>query len=224
MQTLDVASTDTILFYEVNEDSENARGRQRLRDRLREATVREILAAAEEILVESGLEHATMAKIAERAGVAVGTLYNRFADRDELIEVLLAERRADLLRKLDESMATFEKEGFREQLIGFFTTLFTHMDAHRPFLKLVFSKELGGKEGRERMSQAMFDRVESILKRGHREKLLRRDADHCFALTLFWAAKGTTVRDTYGLPPLAPAAAARSLVGLFLDGASREER
>jgi AcrR family transcriptional regulator len=208
----------------VNEDSENTRGRQRLRDRLREATVREILGATEEILVENGVEHATMAKIAERAGVAVGTLYNRFADRDELIEVLLAERRADLLRKLDESMATYEKEGFREQLVGFLTILFTHMDEHRPFLKLVFSKEIGEKEGRERMSHAMFERLESILKRGHREKLLRRDGDHCFALTLFWAAKGSVVRDTYGLPPLAPAQAARSVVSLFLDGAAREER
>jgi AcrR family transcriptional regulator len=224
VQRLDATSTDTILFQEVNEDSENTRGRQRLRDRLREATVREILTATEEILVENGLEHATMAKIAERAGVAVGTLYNRFADRDELIEVLLAERRADLLRKLDESMAAFDKAGFREQLIGFFTTLFTHMHEHQPFLKLVFSKELGEKEGRERMSRALFERLESILKRGHREKLLRRDADHCFALTLVWAAKGTMARDTQGLPALSPAHAARSVVSLFLDGAAREER
>jgi AcrR family transcriptional regulator len=224
MQVLDEPSAGTTLFHEVNEDSENARGRQRLRDRLREATVREILVATQEILVENGLEHATMAKIAERAGVAVGTLYNRFADRDELIEVLLAERRADLLRKLDESMASLEKAGFREQLLGFFTTLFTHMDEHRPFLKLVFAKEIGGQEGRERMHRAMFDRLESILKRGQREKLLRRDADHCFALTLFWSAKGTAEREAHGLPPLSPAQAARSVVGLFLDGAAREAR
>jgi AcrR family transcriptional regulator len=215
---------DTIYFYEVNEDSENVRGRQRLRDRLREATVREILAATEEILVENGLEHATMAKIAERAGVAVGTLYNRFTDRDELIEVLLADRRNDLLRKLDESMQTFEQAGFREQLVGFFTTLFTHMAEHRPFLKLVFAREIGAQEGREKMSREMFGRLESILKRGHREKLLRRDGDHCFALSLFWSAKGTLARDDQGLAPLSPAHAARSVVSLFLDGAAREER
>jgi AcrR family transcriptional regulator len=221
---LDAASTDTIYFHEVNEDSENVRGRQRLRDRLREATVREILTATEEILVENGVEHATMAKIAERAGVAVGTLYNRFTDRDELIEVLLAERRGDLLRQLDETMHALEQAGFREQLVGFFTTLFTHMAQHRPFLKLVFAREIGGQEGRERMSREMFARLESILKRGHREKLLRRDGDHCFALTLFWSAKGTLARDDQGLAPLAPAQAARSVVSLFLDGAAREER
>jgi len=221
---LDVGSNSSILFYEVNEDSENQRGRQRLRDRLKEATGREILAAAEEVFGESGLDGATMAQIAERAGVAVGTLYNRFADRDALVEVLLAERRADLLHMLDESMASLEKEGFREQLVGFFTTLFTHMDEHRPFLKLVFSRELGAKEGRERMGRAMFDRLESILKRGHREKLLKRDGDHYFAMCLFGAAKGTLQRDAYGLPPLSPQTAARAVVTLFLDGAVREDR
>jgi AcrR family transcriptional regulator len=121
-------------------------------------------------------------------------------------------------------MAALEKEGFREQLMGFFMTLFTHMDQHRPFLKLVFAKELGAQEGRERTSRAMFDRLESILKRGHREKLLRRDGDHCFAMVLFGSAKGTMQRDLYGLPALSPAAATRSVVGLFLDGAAREER
>lgn len=221
---LDAGSNSSILFYEVNEDSENQRGRQRLRDRLKEATGREILTAAEEVFGESGLEQATMAQIAERAGVAVGTLYNRFADRDALVEVLLDDRRADLLHNLDESLASLEKEGFREQLLGFFTTLFTHMDAHRPFFKLVFSRELGGKEGRERMARAMYDRLESILKRGHKEKLLKRDADHCFATVLFGAAKGTLNRETYGLAPLGPQAAARAVVSLFLDGAVREER
>ena len=221
---LDVGSNSSIFLHEVNEDSENQRGRQSLRERLTEATGREILAAAEELFGEGGLEQATMAQIAERAGVAVGTLYNRFADRDALIEVLLADRRADLLHKLDENMAALEKEGFREQLIGFFTTIFTHMDEHRPFLKLVFSRELGAKEGRERMARGMFDRLESILKRGHREKLLKRDADHCFAMALFGAAKGSVQREAYGLAPLSPQAAARAVVTLFLDGAVREER
>ncbi len=221
---LDVGSNSSIFFYEVNEDSENQRGRQTLRERLKEATGREILTAAEQLFGESGLEQATMAQIAERAGVAVGTLYNRFADRDALVEALLAERRGDLLHQLDENMAALDNAGFREQLVGFFTTLFTHMDAHRPFLKLVFSRELGAKEGRERMARGMFDRLESILKRGHREKLLKRDADHCFAIALFGAAKGHMQREAYGLAPLAPHAAARAVVTLFLDGAVREER
>ena len=94
----------------MNEDSESGRTRQRLRDRLREATLREIMTAAEEVFGESGLDAATMAQIAERAGVAVGTLYNRFADRDALLEALLSER---LEQGVASSSSAFLRPGSR---------------------------------------------------------------------------------------------------------------
>jgi AcrR family transcriptional regulator len=207
----------------VNEDSENPRGRQRLRDRLREATSREILNAAEEVFVESGLESATMAQIAERAGVAVGTLYNRFADRDALLDGLFAERRGEMLIELDRTIASLETAGFREQLVGFFTSWFEQVDQRREFFRLLFS-DGGWMRKRAQTSTAMFDRLESILKRGHREKLLRRDVDRSFVLTLLWMAKGMLQRELYGLEPIGPREAARSLVSLFLDGAGKEAR
>jgi len=207
----------------VNEDSETGRGRQRLRDRLREATSREILSAAEEVFAESGLEAATMAQIAERAGVAVGTLYNRFADRDALLDGLFAERRAEVLAELDRALAALETATFREQLVGFFTTWFEQVDQRRQFFRLLFS-DAGWVRKRAQTSTAMFDRLESILKRGHREKVLRRDVDRSFVLTLLWMAKGMLQRELYGLEPLGPREAARSLVSLFLDGAAKDAR
>jgi len=208
----------------VNEDSETGRTRQRLRDRLREAGLREILNAAEAVFAESGLEGATMAQIAERAGVAVGTLYNRFADREALLDALRTERRAEVLAELDRTLASNEAAGFREQLIGFFVTWFEKIDEHRAFFRLILSREVGPAEKRAQTHAAMFDRLESILQRGHREKLLKRDVDRAFVLTLFWMAKGILQREVYGLEPLGPREAARSLVGLFLDGAAKEAR
>jgi len=163
-----------------------------------------------------------MAQIAERAGVAVGTLYNRFTDRDALLEALIAERRADASSKLDQRMAELENAGCREQLLEFFTTWFEHVEAHRPLFRLLFAKEVGPAAKRTQMSRAMVDRIENILKRGHREKVLRRDSTQSFAVTLFWAAKGMLQREMYDLEPLGPREAARSLVGLFLDGAAKE--
>jgi AcrR family transcriptional regulator len=208
----------------VNEHSEIGRTRQRLRDRLREATLREIMNAAEEVFAESGLESATMAQIAERAGVAVGTLYNRFADRDALMEALHSDRRAEVLAELDRTIAALESHGFREQLTGFFTTWFEKIDEHRPFFRLLLSREVGPAQKRAQTHSAMFDRLEGILKRGHREKLLKRDVDRSFVLTLFWMAKGILQREVYGLEPLGPREAARWLVSLFLDGAAKEGR
>lgn len=50
-----------------------------------------ILAAAAEVFAARGLE-ATLDEIATHAGLGVGTVYRRFANRDELVEALFEER------------------------------------------------------------------------------------------------------------------------------------
>ncbi|MGH8909252.1 MAG: TetR/AcrR family transcriptional regulator [Egibacteraceae bacterium] len=54
-----------------------------------------ILAAARALFAERGPQAPTDA-IAERAGVAVGTLYNHFATKEELLEAALADRVAEI--------------------------------------------------------------------------------------------------------------------------------
>jgi len=55
---------------------------------------RDILAAAARVFLEKGFHAATMADIAEEAGVATGTLYNFFASKEELYFTLI-EQKAD---------------------------------------------------------------------------------------------------------------------------------
>jgi len=203
----------------VNDDSEFEPSRQTLRERLREATSREILAAAEQVFAEQGLDRASMAQIAEQAGVAVGTLYNRFKDREALLEALLSERRADLLAKLDAQMAALSEAGFREQLEGFFRTLFSHFQEHRAFLRQLFAREVGKQEKREQMSRALLERLERILELGRGQGHLREDPERSLPVFLMSAAKGVLQREYYGLPALEPAKAADTLVKLFIDGA-----
>lgn len=57
----------------------------------REEVKREILAAALSVFSERGFHRAKMAEIAERAGVAVGTLYQYFPSKKALYETLLFE-------------------------------------------------------------------------------------------------------------------------------------
>lgn len=52
------------------------------------ATLARVLRAAEEIASSSGLEEMTIAGVAERAGVSVGTIYRRFEDKEHLITAL----------------------------------------------------------------------------------------------------------------------------------------
>ena len=48
-------------------------------------TLERILAATEELLEERLFEQVAIADIAERAGVSVGTIYTRFADKSALL-------------------------------------------------------------------------------------------------------------------------------------------
>ena len=101
----------------MNPDSASAKKPQRLKERLREVTSRAILAAAEAVLLEQGMD-APMEVIAARAGVAVGTLYNHFEDRQALVKELLETHRAQL--RADVQAAEQRTLGLpvREQLLA----------------------------------------------------------------------------------------------------------
>lgn len=58
------------------------------------ATVEAILTAAAQVLVEWGYEKATTARVAERAGVSIGSLYQYFPNKESLVASLI-ERHAD---------------------------------------------------------------------------------------------------------------------------------
>lgn len=178
------------------------------------------MAAAETVFVEDGLQSAAMAKIAERAGVAVGTLYNRFKDREALVQAVLRARRAELLERLDRRIAELEPSSFHEQLYGLLFTLCQHLAQHRAFLILAFSYEFDAASKHEMMT-ALLERLDLLLKRGHRDKVLRRDPERVFAMTLLAATRATLMREAVGLPKLEPAQAAGSIVELFMKGAAR---
>src|SRR6476659_8497010 len=103
-----------------------------LRERIRLATSAAILAAAEEVFAAEGLEKARMNDIAARAGVAVGTLYNHFKDRDDLLAGLLTVRREELLELMERA---YEAPGlaFRDRLKHVLSTFLAYIYACQPF-------------------------------------------------------------------------------------------
>ena len=112
----------------------------RLRQRHREATRTAILEAAEEVYSRMGLAGGRMEEIAARAGVSVGTRYNYFTDRADLVESLLGARRAELLERLDTAVGE-APDDFAERLRRFLGTLFGHFADHRAFLHLLAQGE-----------------------------------------------------------------------------------
>lgn len=70
-------------------------------ERRQERTRRDVIDAAGALIAESGVVGLTMRKLAERAGVAVATLYNQFGDRDGVLVAFVSGGLDQLETELD---------------------------------------------------------------------------------------------------------------------------
>ena len=99
-------------------------------------TLEALLAAARDVLVRRGWESATVFAVAERAGVAVGSVYRRFADKEALFgavyeEFYIASYQRRTLR-LDSARTV---RSFREAARFVLSDLVARTREHTPFLR-----------------------------------------------------------------------------------------
>jgi AcrR family transcriptional regulator len=85
-----------------------ARARREPTQQRSRRTVHQILDAAEQIVGTQGVDAATTRAIAERAGVAIPSLYRFFADRDEILDALVEHMTADLDQQAREAEAAWQ--------------------------------------------------------------------------------------------------------------------
>jgi AcrR family transcriptional regulator len=117
--------------------------RAAIRERAREAAAEAILDAAEEVAAERGLEATSTAAIAERAGVAVGTLYNYFPDRESLLSSLFKVRRTAILPRINAAAEAAKHLPFEQRLRTFVAGVIAVFDDYRRFLRVVISADQG---------------------------------------------------------------------------------
>jgi AcrR family transcriptional regulator len=192
----------------------------RLRDRLRAETQAAILAAAEEAFAADGIEGAHMEAIAARAGVAVGTLYNYFEDRDGLLTALVEARRAGLLLRLDAALAEGEGKPFEESLAAFLGGLFDHWAAHRGLLSVLFQAD-GPIRGRGSILEEVTRRTEAVLRRGRAQGKLQPDASGLQAPMLLGMARAVLRQDASRQGGGRDEDRAGLVLAVFLRGAGR---
>lgn len=142
-----------------------------MRRTMREAVQVAILDAAEELIASRGLHDAALVQIARRAGVAVGTLYNYFADRDALIRALFESRRATLRPRLLAAIGAGADLAFEPRLRQFVADLFDAFEAHRSFLKLAIENEHARPSG-STLAQDLAAGVNDIVTAGVREHVV----------------------------------------------------
>ena len=78
--------------------------RKRPKQERSRATVEAILEAAARILVQEGLQQATTNRIAEVAGVSIGSLYQYFPNKESLVRALLEQHVEEALAQRPEAL------------------------------------------------------------------------------------------------------------------------
>jgi len=132
---------------------------------MREQVTAAILDAAEAVIADRGLDGASTAAIASRAGVAVGTLYNYFPDRDALIDSLFDVRRAEILPRLHDALRAAGKLPAERRLRGYLAAVVAVFDDQRRFMQVVFEVEPKPADGTKPvLLTAMTDALVHILK------------------------------------------------------------
>jgi len=192
----------------------------RLRDRLRDEVNRAILAAAEEVFSEEGLS-APMERIAARAGVAVGTLYNHFEDRESLAAALARARRESLLFRLDAALSACDGKPVQDQLHAFVSAVAEHGRAHGRYLSMLV--QAGEGPARPHPGQSLLGdllaRADVIAARGIASGELRPEGREVYGLALVGMIRIANLRALQG--GASWESLAGPLVELFLRGAAR---
>jgi TetR/AcrR family fatty acid metabolism transcriptional regulator len=104
---------------------------------VQEYRIQSIQDAAMRVIARKGMAAATMQEIAEEAGVAKGTIYLYFRDRDELVEKTFDNAITHLHAKTDEAMDG--AGSFEEKLRKLFAAKFQFFEENREFFRLYLS-------------------------------------------------------------------------------------
>jgi AcrR family transcriptional regulator len=194
---------------------------------MREMATTAILAAAEAVVAEQGVDNARMEEIARRAGIAVGTMYNYFADRDALMGALSDARKRELLDALNEALATGEAKPFRAQLELFLRALLEYYEQHRQFFMVLLGVEAAGSlpppRKRETMKQ-LWTVADKLMQRGVRAGALRSAHAELLPGLLFGMVRGGAMTELHRVKSTPLTDLVAPLLELFLHGAAAPAR
>jgi TetR/AcrR family transcriptional regulator len=199
----------------------------RLREDFRSFARVAILTAAEEVLAEEGLHAARIEEIAQRARVAVGTIYNLVGDRNALIQEIMHARHAEVLALLVTTLKTHKQKPFREQVYATALVLFNYFGSHSRFFRLVLESEPAAESGKlgpaARSKQATMIEIHKLLgeliQRGVKQGSLRATGSELYPAMLGGLLRGVMMHDVLAHELVTPESRAEQVTRMFLEGA-----
>ncbi len=136
-----------------------------MRSRLRAAASDAILEAAEEVAAERGIEETSIAAIAKRAGVAVGTLYNYFPDREGILSALFKSRRGSMVPRVVDAAKAHAHHPFERRLTYFVRDVMAAYEERRSFIRVALDADRSMpnvKDPRSTLMTAFTEALEKI--------------------------------------------------------------
>jgi AcrR family transcriptional regulator len=112
----------------------------RRRDEARALFRNAILDASEAVFAERGFHGARIQDIAARARIAVGTVYNHFAHKDDVLAALLELRSEELITQLE--AARGDPKPFAARLRARVARVLAYVEAHRAFFAIATEQGL----------------------------------------------------------------------------------
>src|SRR5215218_270341 len=111
-----------------------ARSKEEVVQEFRIHTIRD---AAMRVIARKGMASATMQEIADEAGIAKGTIYLYFRDRDDLVEKTFDSAMSALHKRVDEALET--EGSFEAKLRAVVAAQIRFFEANREFFRLYLS-------------------------------------------------------------------------------------
>jgi AcrR family transcriptional regulator len=151
--------------------------KQAVQDRAR-ATVDALLAATARILVKEGYDRASTNKIADAAGVSIGSLYQYFPSKEALVAAVIERHSGEMIAEITESLARVATLPLDEAVRELVRVM---IDAHRiePKLHRVLVEQIprvGALESIEQVSEQGVKLVRAYLE-AHKDEIIVEDLD-----------------------------------------------
>jgi AcrR family transcriptional regulator len=157
--------------------AKNANPRKRPSQARAKATVEAILTAAAQVLIAQGYEGATTARIAERAGVSIGSLYQYFPNKEALVAALIEHHAEEIVAVLEQALGDPEPASLEAGIRAFMRA---GISAHRldPKLHKILNEQVprvGHLAKVMDTSRRVTEAIEAFLRRHRAEVNPKRD-------------------------------------------------
>ncbi|SDP02107.1 TetR/AcrR family transcriptional regulator [Halobacillus sp. SY10] len=156
---------------------------------------KQIIDAAVEVIAENGYHSSQVSKIAKKAGVADGTIYLYFKNKEDILVSLFQEKMGQFIEKIEQE--TTSKQSAEQKLLTLIQTHFEQLAADH-HLAIVTQLELrqSNKELRQKINYVLkryLNVIDQIVEEGVEEELFRSGLDRRLVRQMIFGTMDETV-------------------------------